>query len=51
MLTRDPWTITLAIAVSISATYIGFRNLEWALNATGLIRTTPSNSHHRTHVN
>jgi hypothetical protein len=45
---RDPWTITLAIVVSISATYIGFRNLEWALNTTGLIRTMPSNSHHRT---
>jgi hypothetical protein len=44
---RDPWTTILVIIVSITATVIGYRNLEWALNAVDLIDTMPSKSDHR----
>jgi len=41
---RDKWTFTLVIIVAIAATIIGIRNLLWAMDTTGLIRT-PQNSH------
>jgi hypothetical protein len=42
---RDPWTTALVIMVSVIAVKIGVHNLEWALNAVGLIDTLPA--HHR----
>jgi hypothetical protein len=32
---KDFWTITLVIMVSISATYIGYRNFDWVLKTVG----------------
>ncbi len=41
---RDTWTFTLVIIVASAATIIGIRNLLWAVDTTGLLRT-PQNSH------
>jgi hypothetical protein len=43
---RRPWTIWWVVVVSVSATVIGVRNLEWFLNATCIINTLPDISKH-----
>ncbi len=47
MYQRDPWTTALVIFVSIITLIIGIHNLEWGLNAIGVIHTMPSNEHRK----
>ncbi len=44
---RDFWTITLAIFVCITTTYIGYRTLEWVLTNAGFMHSISFGSHQR----